>query len=118
MQQAHATGGVLLLGAIVLFLAVALVLTFTGGMRPWLETLRKVMTGLVAVQVGIGALLYAMGQRPAETLHLLYGAVALGVLPFASTFSSEAPPKARAGVISLGAVLTLGLLFRALSTGD
>ena len=118
MQQLHATGGVVLLGAIAVFSLILLVLAFTRGARPWIERARTLLTALIALQAAVGALLYVTGGRPGETLHVLYGVVALAALPLASSFSSEAPPKARAGVLALGGLLTLGLLVRLLSTGD
>ena len=117
MQAVHAAGGMLLLGVTGTFVLAALALTTLGGARPWLEWARKILTGLLLLQVALGALLYATGDRPAEGIHVLYGVLVVGALPLANAFSSEAPAKARAGVLAVAAVVTLGLLWRLISTG-
>ncbi|MDQ3751636.1 MAG: hypothetical protein M3333_01925 [Actinomycetota bacterium] len=117
MQAVHAAGGMLLFGVTGVFALAALVLIVLGGARPWFEWARRALTWLVLLQLGLGALLFATGDRPAEGIHVLYGALVAGVLPAAHAFSSEAPAKARAGVLAIAAVFTLGLLWRLLSTG-
>ncbi|HVL64862.1 MAG TPA: hypothetical protein VM573_06795, partial [Actinomycetota bacterium] len=60
----------------------------------------------------------AFGERPPEDrLHLLYGGMALAVLPFASFFSSEAPPPTRARVFIVAGVVLSGFAWRAAATG-
>jgi hypothetical protein len=118
MQQVHATGGILLLGVLFVFALAAAWLALTTGSRPWLEIATRVVNALLGVQVLVGVLLYLTGSRPAESLHLLYAVAAVGALPLGNAFSSEAPPKARAGVLAASGLLTLGLLFRLISTGD
>ncbi len=117
MQAVHAAGGMLFLGIAGAFALAALALTFLGGARPWLEWARRIVTGLLLMQVFLGGLLYATGDRPAEVIHVLYGALVVGVLPLANIFSSEAPAKGRAGVLAVAGVVTLGLLWRLLRTG-
>lgn len=107
----------LLLGVTGVFVVAALALTILGGARPWLEWSRRTLAFLFLLQVSLGALLYVTGDRPAEDIHVLYGALVAGVFPLAHAFSSEAPAKARAGVLAAAAVVTLGLLWRLLSTG-
>ncbi len=107
----------LLFGVAGVFALAACALTILGGARPWLEWARRTVTFLLLLQVSLGALLYAMGDRPAEGIHVLYGALVAGVIPLAQVFSSEAPAKARAGVLAVAAVVTLGLLWRLLDTG-
>lgn len=118
MQAVHAAGGMLLFGVTAVFALVALALTVTRGSGAILEWARRILTFLLALQVLAGALLFAMGDRPAETIHLLYGVIAVGTLPLADTFSSEAPARARAGILAVAAVVTLGLLWRLLGTGE
>jgi len=48
---------------------------------------------------------------------MLYGVLVAGVLPLANVFSSEAPAKARSGVLAVAGVVTLGLLWRLVRTG-
>ena len=107
----------LLFGVTGVFALAALALIGLGGAKPWFELARRVLTWLVLLQVGLGALLFATGDRPAEGIHVLYGALVAGVLPLAHGFSSEAPAKARAGVLAIAAVVTFGLLWRLVDTG-
>ncbi len=117
MQAVHAAGGMLLLGVTAAFALAGLGLTLLGGTQPWLEWARRILTGLLVIQVFVGALLYATGDRPAEAIHMLYGVLVAGVLPLANVFSSEAPAKARSGVLAVAGVVTLGLLWRLVRTG-
>ncbi len=72
--------------------------------------------GLIA-QVVLGAIVYRGGARPTEMLHLLYGLAVLGVLPLASSFAAEAPPRARSGVMLVAGLVVMLLVWRLLSTG-
>lgn len=117
MSEVHAVAGEALLGVIVLFVLLSIGLALTRGASGWFEGARRLVVGAVAVQAGIGAVLYLLGDRPAETLHLLYGAVAVAALPLAASFASEAPPKARAGTLALAGVVTIGVVFRSIGTG-
>lgn len=117
MSEVHAVVGEALLGVAVLFVLLSSGLAITRGASGWFEVVRRLVVGAVAVQAGIGAFLYLSGDRPAETLHLLYGAVAVAALPLAAGFASEAPPKARAGSLALAGVVMIGVLVRSLGTG-
>ncbi|MBA3430744.1 MAG: hypothetical protein H0U16_04590 [Actinobacteria bacterium] len=118
MQGLHAAGGFLLLGVTAAFTLAATFLALTYGAKPWLEVARRVLNGVLGAQVLVGAILYITGSRPGDGLHLLYAVAALGALPLGNAFSSEAPPKARAGVLAVSGLLALGLVFRLISTGD
>src|SRR3990170_3111984 len=117
MSDVHAVAGEALLGVVVLFVLLSTGLALTRGASGWFEGVRRLVVGVVAVQAGIGVFLYLSGDRPAETLHLLYGAVAVAALPLAAGFASEAPPKARAGTLALAGVVMAGVVFRSLGTG-
>ena len=117
MQAVHAAGGMLLFGVTGAFALAALALTARSGAQPWFEWARRALTFLLLLQLGLGALLFATGDRPAEGIHVLYGVLVAGVLPLAQTFSSEAPAKARAGVLAVAAAVTFGLLWRLAGTG-
>jgi hypothetical protein len=106
---------VLLMAAV--FTLGAVVAALRQGSRPWLEWTRRILMSLVAVQLLSGVLLYGTGHRPAESLHLLYGAAALAAVPFGSYFAAEAPPRPRAVVLAAAGVLTLGIIFRSFVTG-
>jgi hypothetical protein len=79
-----------------------------------LETLVLIAI-LVTAAGGLGLL--TGGAGPHDSLHLLYGVLALGALPVAGTFSKNASPR-RAGLIALVArVVLLVLLLRLFQTG-
>ena len=117
MTEAHAIGSVVLLVAAAIFFAFALYSARTGAHGAILMRLRIGVVGITAAQLALGALLYANGERPAESLHILYGVVALAAIPLAATFAFEAPPKARAGALAAGAGLMLAMIWRLWVTG-
>ena len=116
MDELHAAGASVATGAVVLVGLAAAVLALRGG-SPWVDRLRLGLTGLIGLQTLVGALLLVGGARPAETLHLLYGAVGLLVLPAAGSFASEAPPPDRAWVLVAACGVLLLLAWRLASTG-
>jgi heme A synthase len=95
----------------------ALVVAWRFETNPWLEWSWKALVGLVALQAVVGALAYAGGDRPGDSLHLLYGAVSLGVLPAAHRFSSEAPPRGRAWTFAVAGLFLLLIVWRLFTTG-
>jgi hypothetical protein len=116
MVELHALGATVVMVAAGLFTIATGILALRGG-SPIVEWLRRGMLTLVGIQVVIGAVVYLTGRRPHEELHLLYGLVALGVLPLGSSFAEEAPPGPRAGVLAVAGALLLGLGWRLAVTG-
>lgn len=117
MQPLHA-----LLGSVVM--AVTALFAVGAGVAAWLDRghglVRRAGLAIAAIlvlQVLVGVVLYLGGTRPAEGLHLLYGVVILAVLPFASSFASEAPPRSYSGALAVGGLVILLLAWRLLSTG-
>ncbi len=118
MAQWHATLGMVVVTAALLFtLSAAIIAWLDRGGHDWIVRLRWAVEALLVIQVGIGALTYVAGSRPGEWLHLVYGIVILAVLPLASTFASEAPPRARSWVLAVGGLVIVLLAWRLLSTG-
>lgn len=117
MARLHDTLGSALLVASIAFTLFAGLRAFAGGALRMLGPAYKAVVAGVAVQGLIGAVLLAGDERPADGLHLLYGALALLVLPAASAFSAAAPPRARAGVLAVGGLVTTAVLMRSLVTG-
>jgi hypothetical protein len=114
----HATLGVLILAAGVLFALAAGSVAWLGrGGDVWVARLRLVLEFVLVVQVVIGAAVFLTGARPTEWLHLVYGVAILAAIPLATTFASEAPPRARSGVLAVAGVVILLLAWRLLSTG-
>jgi hypothetical protein len=117
MNHIHAAAAVVVLATTAVFSITAVVVAWRFEVRPWLEWARRVVAGLVAVQVVVGALTYGDGNRPKESLHLLYGVVALGVLPAADRFASDAPAKGRAWTFAVAGIFLLLILWRLYATG-
>lgn len=117
MQPLHAALGSIVMAAAVLF-------GIGAGTAAWLDrghvAVRRaalVLGALLVVQLALGALVYAVGSRPDDGLHLLYGVAILAVLPLASTFASDAPPRSHSAVLAVAAIVILLLAWRLLSTG-
>jgi hypothetical protein len=116
VEQLHAFGATAVVGAVVLTGMAAAVVALRGG-SPWTDRLRLGLTGIIGLQVLGGVILLLAGGRPAESLHLLYGAVGLIVLPAAGAFAQEAPPPDRAWVLVAACAVLLLLAWRLASTG-
>jgi hypothetical protein len=118
MTQWHATIGIAVMAVALLFALVAgLTAWLDRGGHGWILRLRLGVEALLLVQVALGALLYVAGGRPGELLHLVYGIAILGVLPLATTFASDAPPRSRSWVLAVAGLVILLLAWRLLSTG-
>ncbi len=80
---------------------------------------RLVLAILAASTVGgvTGVALLAIGARPAEPLHLLYGVAAPVVVGVARALGRRPDLRHRAGWLLLGAVVTGGVLLRLWATG-
>jgi len=78
---------------------------------------------LVAVEIGLGGLLLATGERPADPLHLLYGVAALVTLPVGRWWggrpdrSGAINRRRRDGWLILAAAILVGVELRLLATG-
>lgn len=72
---------------------------------------------LVAVQVLLGVVLLADGFRPAESVHYLYGASAILVMPFAWSYMRARAPREALLIYSLVALFVCGLAIRGMTTG-
>ena len=116
MVALHAAGASIVLAGISATGLAAAVTAWRGG-SPWTDRLRLGLTGLIGLQVLAGALSLLDGRQPHELLHLLYGGVAVLVLPAAASFSAEAPARARAWVVVAACGVLLLLAWRLAATG-
>jgi heme A synthase len=116
MAQLHSFGASMVLGALVV-IGLGATLIATRGGSPWTNRLRIGLTVLIGLQVVGGAVLFAAGARPRESLHLLYGLAAVAILPLAATFASEAPPRSRAWVLASACLILVVVAWRLASTG-
>lgn len=84
-----------------------------------LPTFGSVITLVVVLQGAFGIVLAAVGARPQDGLHFLFGPLTLLALPGARWIAAgqRTSQRSRAVTIALGWVVTLGLSLRAVGTG-
>lgn len=73
--------------------------------------------GLVVIQGAAGLVLYFNGNRPASSVHLLYGFTAALVLPFVWSYLRDRHPRQGLLLYSLIALFVAGLAIRGMATG-
>lgn len=118
MSQAHALVGqiALVLGVIAAGWSIVLVGTHR---RPGSLFLGSVVW--VGLAVGLAAVLGAATAvsvgPPRDALHLVYGALALALVPSAVLIASNRPVDQRAAVAAVASIVLVILLFRLLQTG-
>ncbi len=96
---------------------VAIASLFRARLLPLVRLYLRVMIALVAVQVMIGLVLVATGDRPQQLLHWFYGAATLLTLPLAMLIGKRLGGREEQIWLAGGAVMTLLFALRALATG-
>lgn len=117
MQTVHAilADGTVLAVGVALVWGLILAIRFQSG-GYFFDRLQAIVVALVLLAAATGATLFALGQRPSDGLHVLYGGVALILIPLARSYRSGA--SRRDSILMLVAVVVLGgVLFRLFSTG-
>jgi hypothetical protein len=84
---------------------------------PGFERFQAAVVSLIVVGAASGLLLLASGTRPAETIHLLYAVVAIGLIPLARSFLGRASGRASAALLLVALVALGGILYRLFTTG-
>lgn len=82
----------------------------------WFDRLQRVVILSIAVTAAVGVIVFALGARPDDGLHLLYGGVAIIILPVARSFRSGASRR-DALLMLAGFALLGGVVFRLFTTG-
>jgi heme A synthase len=77
----------------------------------------RIQIALVGVQVLIGLVLVATGDRPQQLIHWFYGAATLLSLPLAMVIGKRLGGREEQIWLAGGAVMTLLFALRALATG-
>ena len=117
MQAIHQVLADAALVAVVIVLAWTVVLAVTKGTpgRGY-ERAQASMVRIIALAAIVGAASFISGARPADGLHLVYGAVAILLIPFARSFLRGVGR--RDTLILLVAVAVLGgVMYRLFATG-
>jgi len=79
-------------------------------------TVDSIVAG-IALQALIGLTMYAIGIRPAEEVHLVYGFGSLAALPFFIFVEVTAQKRPAMGSYLWGFMVLAGILVRAIMTG-
>jgi heme A synthase len=72
---------------------------------------------LVVVQGLLGMALFLWGDRPSDSVHILYGFTAALVLPFVWSYVRDKAPRQGLMIYSLVALFIFGLAIRGMTTG-
>jgi heme A synthase len=96
---------------------VAMVSLLRPRILPLVRLYLRFTIAVIAVQVVIGLVLVASGDRPHQLLHWLYGAATLATLPIAAAIGRRLGGRDELIWLAGGAVLTVLFAVRALATG-
>ena len=95
----------------------AIVSLFRPRILPIVRLYLRATIAVVALQVAIGIVLVAIGARPHQLLHWLYGAATLLTLPIAMWIGKRLGAREQQVWLAGGAVLTVLFALRAIATG-
>ncbi|MBI3747316.1 MAG: hypothetical protein HY262_00480 [Chloroflexi bacterium] len=84
---------------------------------PTFERLQAAVVAALIVGAASGLLRLASGARPADGLHLLYAAIAIGLIPLARSFTGRASGRGPAVFLLVAFVVLGAVLFRLFTTG-
>jgi hypothetical protein len=73
---------------------------------------------LIGAQGAAGLVLFIWGNRPQDTVHVLYGIAAFVSLPFIWSYVRERHPRQGLFFYSLAALFIFGLAIRGIATGS
>ena len=117
MTAVHEAGALAALFVAIVLVAGAGLAAWRDVGHAWIRWLGLAVTALFGAVAIVGLFLLASGESPSEGLHLLYAAAVMGAVPIGLTFASEAPPRARSGVLAVVGLATILLVWRLFSTG-
>lgn len=102
----------LVLGAIAFYIGIVR----HGDATPYFRRGVYAVFGLILVQTALGAILYALGGRPGEDVHLIYGLGALLTLPFFIFVERTSKKRPAMGSYIWGGFLLAAIALRAIMT--
>ena len=108
--------------AVILYLALAALwgLVLAARRRPMSPAYRGVLAiaeGVLLVQLLVGLVVYATAPHPRTTLHFLYGALSVLIIPGASFFAQGRREARHPLIFGIAALFLVGLAIRATTTG-
>lgn len=107
----------LVFGVVMLALAIYIGLIRHGDVTRWFRRGVYGMAGLVGVEALLGLALYAMGGRPYQEVHIIYGVGALLALPFFWFVETTATKRPAMGSYIWGFGLMAAIFLRSIMTG-
>jgi heme A synthase len=120
LRDAHdwISRGALAAGLVLLALAVFIGLIRHGDATPTFRRGVYLMVAVMVVEALIGLVMLAMGGRPHEDVHLIYGAGAVLALPFFIFVERTATKRPAMGSYIWGFALMSAIVLRAIMTGS
>ncbi len=73
---------------------------------------------LIGIQGALGMVLFTNHERPADSVHILYGIAAFVTMPFVWSYVRERHPRQGLFFYSLAALFIMGLSIRGIATGS
>jgi hypothetical protein len=124
MSEAHQSAAIAVTGVTAVLLAVAgwswLAGRRSAGSRDHrfaVDRTLLILEAAVALNIAIGGLIAAGGDRPADPLHLLYAVAALLTAPVAWWWGGQTDRRRTDAWVAIGALLLLGIEARLFMTG-
>ncbi len=105
------------IGLVMLLIAIYIGLLRHGDVTRWFRRGTYAVTAFIAVECLIGLAMYIIGLRPAEEVHLIYGAGALLALPFFIFVETTARKRPAMGSYIWAFSLMVAIFMRSIMTG-
>lgn len=107
----------LVIAGIMLACAVYIGLIRHGDVTPWFRRATYTIVAFMTLQGGIGGLMWLMGGRPGEEVHLIYGYGVVLSLPFFIFVEVTAKRRPAMGSYIWGFTLLAAIIVRTITTG-
>lgn len=107
----------LVIGLVMLLISIYIGLIRHGDVTRWFRRATYAIVAFIAVECLIGLTMYAIGLRPGEEVHLIYGAGALLSLPFFIFVETTAKKRPAMGSYIWGFSLMVAIFLRSIMTG-
>jgi hypothetical protein len=117
-DDVHVTLAALSAAAVVVAVIEAAVRAFRGTPPGRLaESALSIVVVVLGMTAAAGLAMLVRGERPSESLHLLYSLLAFALIPVGDSLTASGQPRRRGLARLLAAVVTLGVLARLFATG-
>jgi len=107
----------IIIGLVMLVLALYIGLVRHGDVTKWFRRGTYAVTAFIGVEFLIGVTMYAMGARPHEDVHIIYGFGALLSLPFFIFVETTARKRPAMGSYMWAFALMVAIFMRSIMTG-